>query len=139
MPRLVEPGEGEFYLVGGKQSIHSHTMTLNMEYLNSISREYNMQRAWISAQDAEKLGVVTGDLIEMSSSEHTATIEARVTQRVMPGVVFLPSHYGNTSSQLERANGFGVNINDFVPFHLEPEVGAAMSQEVVVTLKKAGA
>ena len=38
VPRLVEPAEGEFFLIGGKQGIHSHTMTLNLEALNAISR-----------------------------------------------------------------------------------------------------
>ena len=33
VPRLVEPAEGEFSLIGGKQGIHSHTMTLNLEAL----------------------------------------------------------------------------------------------------------
>ncbi|MFQ8868139.1 MAG: molybdopterin oxidoreductase, partial [Eggerthella lenta] len=55
-PRLVEPKQGEFYLVGGKQGIHSHTMTQNVATMNAISREYGLERAWISAQDAADLG-----------------------------------------------------------------------------------
>lgn len=43
VPRRVTPGEGEFYIVGGKQGIHSHTMTQNIAALNAISREYHME------------------------------------------------------------------------------------------------
>ena len=135
-PRLVEPKQGEFYLVGGKQGIHSHTMTQNVATMNAISREYGLERAWISAQDAAGLGIADGDMIEIASSEHTGQVAARVTQRMRPGVVFLPTHYGGSSPYQSRAYEFGLNMTDFVPFHMEPGTGATMSQEVAVTVRK---
>lgn len=135
-PRLVEPKQGEFYLVGGKQGIHSHTMTQNVATMNAISREYGLERAWISAQDAADLGIADGDMIEIASSEHTGQVAARVTQRMRPGVVFLPTHYGGSSPYQSRAYQFGLNMTDFVPFHMEPGTGATMSQEVAVTVRK---
>ena len=134
--RKVFPKEGEFYLVGGKQSIHSHTMTQNIEALNAISREYHMERVWLSAADAAELGVQTGDVVEVASSEHTGQVEARVTQRLKPGVVFLPTHYGGDSPDQTRAYRYGISMTDFVPFDMEPGVGSMMSQEVAVTVKK---
>ena len=136
MPRLVEPKQGEFYLVGGKQGIHSHTMTQNVATMNAISREYGLERAWISVQDAAELGIADGDMIEIASSEHTGQVAARVTQRMRPGVVFLPTHYGGSSPYQSRAYEFGLNMTDFVPFHMEPGTGATMSQEVAVTVRK---
>ena len=44
IPRKVTPQSGEFAIVGGKQGIHSHTMTQNIEALHAISREYHMVR-----------------------------------------------------------------------------------------------
>lgn len=137
IPRLIEPAEDEFYFVGGKQGIQSHTMTLNLASLNAISREYNLQRVWISAQDANNLGISDGDDVEISSSEHTGVVEAKVTQRLRPGVIFMPTHYGNTSPYLTRALDFGLNFMDFVPYHMEPGVGSAMTQEVAVKVRKA--
>ena len=136
VPRKVTPGEGEFYIVGGKQGIHSHTMTQNIAALNAISREYHMERLWISAQDAEDLGVQTGDTVEVASSEHVGQVEARVTQRLKPGVVFLPTHYGGDSPAQTRAYRYGIALTDFIPFDMEPGVGSMMSQEVAVTVKK---
>ena len=136
IPRKVTPKDGEFAIVGGKQGIHSHTMTQNIACLNAISREYHMERLWISAQDAEDLGVQTGDTVEVASSEHVGQVEARVTQRLKPGVVFLPTHYGGSSPYQSRAYEFGLNMTDFVPFHMEPGTGATMSQEVAVTVRK---
>ncbi len=137
-PRLVEPAADEFYFVGGKQGIQSHTMTLNLESLNAISREYDLERVWLSTADAQKLGIADGDTVELSSSEFTGRTRAKVTERLKPGVVFLPTHYGNTSPYLTRARDLGLNFMDFVPFHMEPGVGAAMTQEVAVKVRKVG-
>lgn len=136
IPRKVEPREGEFAIVGGKQGIHSHTMTQNIEALNMISHDYHLERLWVASKDAEQLGVQTGDMVEVSSSEHTGRVEVRVTQRLKPGVLYLPTHYGGDSPYLSRAYQYGISLNDFVPFAAEPGVGSVMSQEVAVTVKK---
>ncbi len=134
--RLVEPAEGEFFLVGGKQGIHSHTMTMNLEALNAISREYGLERLWMATSDAESLGIADGDTVEVESSEATGQVTVKVTERLKPGVLFLPTHYGSTSPYLTRAQGLGINMMDFVPLHLEPKVGSVMSQEVAVKVRK---
>ena len=136
VPRLVEPAAGEFSLIGGKQGIHSHTMTLNLEALNAISREYQLERLWMAASDAAELGIADGDTVELSSSEALGRVAVKVTERLKPGVLFLPTHYGSTSPYLTRAQGFGLNMMDFIPLHLEPAVGSTMSQEVAVTVRK---
>ena len=51
-------------------------------------------------------------------------------------MVYLPTHYGGSSPYQSRAFEFGVNMTDFVPFHMEPGTGATMSQEVAVTVRK---
>lgn len=135
-PRKVFPKDGEFFIVGGKQSIHSHTMTQNIPALHAISREYHMERLWMSARDAEGMDVKTGDMVEVASSEHTGQVEARVTERLKPGVVFLPTHYGGDSPYQTRAYQYGIALYDFIPFDMEPGVGSMMSHEVAVTVKK---
>lgn len=136
VPRLVEAQGDELYLIAGKQGIHSHTMTQNIASMNAISREYDLERLWMAAADAEARGIADGDLVEMTSSEATGQVRVRVTERMRPGVVFMPSHYGGTSPYQTRACGFGLNTMDFVPFRMEPGVGSAMSQEVAVTVRK---
>ena len=92
-----------------------------------------MERLWMAAADAEKLGVETGDTVEVSSSEHTGQVEVRVTQRLKPGVVFLPTHYGGDSPYQTRSYQYGISLTDFIPFDVEPGVGSMMSQEVAVS------
>ncbi len=134
--REVQPEGEQLSLVAGKQGIHSHTMTQNVAALNAISREYGLERLWMAAADAEARGIADGDLVEVSNDEHTAQVHVRVTERMKPGVLFLPMHYGGTSPYQTRANGYGINIMDFVPFRMEPGVGSAMSHETAVTVRK---
>lgn len=135
----VSPRSGEFHLIGGKQGIHSHTMTMNIDALNAISREYNLERIWMNADDAAHKGIEDGDLVEVSSSEYTGRVNVRTTQRLKPGVVYLPSHYGGSSPYQTKAYEYGIEYNNFVPFDFEPGTGSIMSQEVAVTVEKVGA
>lgn len=136
--RKVHPAEDEFYFVGGKQSIQSHTMTTSIESLMNISKMYNLERLWMNASDAERLGIKDGDEVEISSSEYTDTIHVHVTERLRPGVVYAPTHYGGSSPYLPQGYGFGICTPNFVPFDMEPGTGATMSQEVAVKIRKVG-
>lgn len=134
--RKIMPQGDELHFIGGKQGIHSHTMTQNVKALNTISREYNLERAWMSVQDAEARGIAEGDLVEITSSEHTGTVNVHVTQRLKPGVLYMPTHYGSTSPYQTNAYEYGLSMTEFVPFDAEPGVGSTMSQEVAVTVRK---
>ena len=47
---------------------------------------------------ADRLGVVDGDLLRLDSARGDVTAPARVTDRVRPDTVFMPFHWGGTSS-----------------------------------------
>ena len=65
-------------------------------------------------------------------------VSVKVTERVKPGGrTFLPTRYGEILPQYQsRANGYGLNMMDFIPLHLEPGAGSTMSQEVAVKVRK---
>lgn len=137
-PKTMPIGN-ELRLIGGKQAIHSHTQTTNMESLMDITKKYDLERVWMNADKAAQLGISDGDEVEISNNEHTGRVRVKVTQRINPTALYLPSHYGCTSPDLHIAYGVGLRQMDFVPFHIEPGYGAAMTQETVVTVKKVGA
>lgn len=126
----------EFRLIAGKQSIHSHTMTTNVPLLIQISKDYQMERVWINAQRAEKLGIKDGDLIEISSDLGSSQVNAHVTHRIHPDCIWTPSHYGVQSPYLTAGAGMGIGSMDHTPFDFEPASGACMSQENLVRVKK---
>ena len=139
MEPAVMPAGTQLRLIGGKQAVHSHTMTANIEDLMQITKDYDLTRVWINADVAAQLGIADGDEVEVSNSEHTGTCRAKVTQRINPTALFMPSHYGCSSPEQHTAYDVGLRQMDFVPFHLEPVYGAAMTQEAIVSVKKVGA
>ena len=135
----VTPGEGEFRLIGGKQAIHTHTQTANIPALMEITKKYGLERIWMNADVAEQMGIADGDEVELSSETHTGRTRVKVTQRIEPTSIYLPSHYGCSVPEQKTAYQVGLRQMDFVPFHIEPGYGGTMSQEALVTVKKAGA
>ena len=136
---LVTPGDGEFRLIGGKQAIHTHTQTANIEPLMAITKQYGLERIWMNADVAASMGIEDGDEVEMSSATATGRTRVHVTQRIEPTSIYLPSHYGCSVPEQTTAYQVGLRQMDFVPFHIEPGYGGTMSQETVVTIKKVGA
>jgi thiosulfate reductase/polysulfide reductase chain A len=132
----VSPGTGEFRLIGGKQSIHSHTMTTSVEALMNITREYALERAWINASKAAELGIADGDEIEVSNELFSGTVRAHVTERLNPTAIWIPTHYGGSSPKLTQGFGVGIPHMEYVPFDIEPDIGSAMTHETLVKVRK---
>ena len=134
----VMPQAGEFRLIGGKQSIHSHQHTTANAALMAITREYNMERAWINASAGAKLGLKDGDMIEINSpaANGTAKVRCKLTERLNPTAIWIPTHYGCSSPELTEGYGIGVPWMRMIPFDYEPKVGSNMCQEVIVTVRK---
>ena len=137
-PQTV-PEDGAFRLVGGKEAIMTHTQTANIPELMNIAEQYGLDRPWISAADAKALGIEDNDECVVENEQHSGTSKVRVTERISPGVVYIPSHFGCTVPEQHTAYGFGLRIMDYVPFHIEPAYGSAMTQEATVKIKKVGA
>ena len=49
----------------------------------------------LNPADAAKLGIVTGDRVEVSSRRGGVVVEARVTDIVAEGVLFMPFHFAD--------------------------------------------
>ena len=80
----VMPNEtvGEFRLIGGKQAIHTHTQTANCEPLMDITKSYGLDRIWINAEVAERLGIADGDEVILSNTIAEGPIKVKVTERI---------------------------------------------------------
>jgi thiosulfate reductase/polysulfide reductase chain A len=134
-PKLM-PANDDFRLIGGKQSIHSHTMTTSSKALMDITREFNLERIWIPASRAGELGIREGDLVEVSNELYSGRVNAHVTERLNPSCVWIPTHYGGSSPYLTEGYGVGIPHMEYVPFDFEEEVGCAMTHEALVKVRK---
>ena len=135
---LAVPAPDSFVLVSGKQAIMSHSFSNNHAYVLQIAKDYNLERLWINADRAKKLGIKDGDMVEVTSPVAARRVRAKVTQRIHPESVWLPLGYGSVSPWQETSYGFGVNPNEFNAFAIEPISGTALLMEVVVKVRKVG-
>ena len=135
----VMPMGDELRLIGGKQAIHSHTQTANIEDLMQITKDYDLTRVWMNADTAARRGIADGDEVEVSNGQHTGRVRVKVTQRINPTALYMPSPYGCSSPDQHTAYEVGLRQMDYVPFRMEPGYGSACTQETVVNVKKAGA
>lgn len=75
----------------------------------------------IHPDDAQRAGLQTGDLAELSTDAGSVAVPAEVSDEMMPGVVSLPHGWGHgvDRTKLQVANGQpGVNSNLLNPAHL---------------------
>ncbi len=84
-----------FILTTGRLLTHYHTgtMTRRVGPLNEIVPE---NRVWINPADAERLGVSAEEEVAVESRRGAIRVKARVTEKVPPGVVFIPFHFGES-------------------------------------------
>jgi ferredoxin-nitrate reductase len=92
-PPHEEPDEEyPFWLTTGRVVYHWHTRTKSAraKELNDAAPEAFIQ---ISEEDAVRLGVKNGDLLEVESRRGKVAAPARVGE-IIPGHLFIPFHYG---------------------------------------------
>jgi anaerobic selenocysteine-containing dehydrogenase len=91
-PQEAPDEEFPFWLLTGRVVHHFHTRTKT-----GRSRELQLAAPepffQINEEDAARLGIAEGDLLEVSSRRGTVTAPARIGD-ILPGHLFLPFHYG---------------------------------------------
>ncbi len=137
-PPYSQAGKDTFVLIHGKQAFLSHTISISDPYLFAIAKRDGLERLWINAARAKKLGIRDGDLVEVASPQAKRRVRVKVTERIHPDAAYIPAGYGRFAPFLKTGFGFGINPNDFAPLRAEAISGHAMMMEVLVTVRKVG-
>ena len=94
IPKWIEPWESlnspktskhPFHLISPHPRWRTHSIFNNCSWL----RETYEQEATINASDAKRLGIRTGDMVEVWNDRGRVVVPAYVTERLMPGVVVI--------------------------------------------------
>jgi len=94
IPKWIEPWESlnspktkqfPFHLISPHPRWRTHSIFNNIPWL----RETYEQEVTINASDAKKLGIKTGDTVEVFNDRGKCVVPAYVTERCMPGVAVL--------------------------------------------------
>lgn len=94
IPKWIEPFESlnhpitkdyPFHLISPHPRWRTHSIFNNIPWL----RETYEQEVTINASDAKKLGILTGDTVEVWNERGKCVVPAYVTERLLPGVLLL--------------------------------------------------
>lgn len=109
----------------------AHTQFDNIPWL----RELEAQAMWINSADAKARGICDGDKVRVFNDRGEIIIPAKVTERIMPGVVDVPqgAWYHPDERQVDR----GACANVLTKDDISPG-GALPSNTSLVQVKKAG-
>jgi ferredoxin-nitrate reductase len=80
---------------------HTMTRTAKAERLQAMHPEPLLE---IHPQDAQRFGIDDGDLASITSRRSRITAKVQVTDRIRPGSVFLPMHWGFSQELACEAN-----------------------------------
>lgn len=113
----AEPADAEYpyVLSTGRVIEHWHTGTMTMK-APELLRAQPECYVEIHPKDAEKLGFRTGDMIKIISRRGESTLKARIIETPREGMVFVPWHWPDEDSLINR-----VVVNAFDPGSKQPE------------------
>jgi len=104
----AEPADANFpfVLTTGRTYFHWHTGTMTRR-THLLDREERTAFVEIHPDDAARLGVNDRDQVVVASPRGEVRVQARVTDMVVPGVVFMPFHFAEGA-----ANALTNNVLD---------------------------
>jgi len=111
--------EYPFFLTTGRVIEHWHTSTMTMR-IPEIANAQPYSFVEIHPEDAKKYGITNGDMVEVASRRGKVVLPAVITQKSLPGILFIPMH----DQHIDRMVNFV--CNDAVdPGSFEPEYKVA--------------
>lgn len=131
---LAEPPDPEypFVLTSGRLYGHWHTQTRTGR-IDKIKQMHPEPFLEIHPRDAEKLGMIDGQVVEVRSRRGVAKFPAKITQAISPGTVFVPMHWGKLWADDAEANA--LTHSESCPDSLQPELKACAVQLVPISVK----
>lgn len=113
--------EYPFLLSTGRILYHYNVTT---PYSMGIASVWDKEMAEVNPIDAEKLGVVTGSRMKVASRRGQVETTVKVTDRVLPGVIWMSFHYAATPT------------NELTSDYLDPITGTGEYKVCAVKLEK---
>jgi len=97
-PPAEEPSEEyPMILTTGRNLFHYHTGTMTRRS-PKLEREAPEPYVEVNNGDAKRMGIPDGARVMVSSRRGSITLKARVTDRIIPGSIFIPFHYAEAAA-----------------------------------------
>ena len=134
----IKPTKGTFRLVYGRAAVHTHGHTINNPLLHELMPENSL---WINTRAASKLGIKEGDIVHVSSEDHSYSeiIHAHVVDYIHPEAVYMVHGFGRQIPLQERSYHAGLSDQKLMTGKLDDwdEAGGAINLcEAFVNVRK---
>ncbi len=90
-----EPADEEypFILTTGRRYEQYNTHTQTRHYASGVKLKQTEERLDIHPEDASRLGIQDGDLVQVSSRRGSVRVKAQITEKSAPGLLFMSFHW----------------------------------------------
>jgi ferredoxin-nitrate reductase len=129
-PRESPDHEFPFILTTGRLYSHWHTLTRTAKCEKLVRREPE-PFVEMHPDDAQRLEMADGDLVQLSSRRGTIQLKARLSDGVFPGMVFVPFHWGDLFAPQNAANYLTISAIGRVAKQPELKFCAVMLEKVL--------
>jgi anaerobic dimethyl sulfoxide reductase subunit A len=113
---------------------HSKLRANSSGHANAWLQRLEPHRVWINSTDAEKRGIGQGELVDVFNRSGTVAIPAKVTERIMPGVVCIYQGTWYRPGKDDADEGACANV--LTSHNLSPTGGMAVHSEWVEVRRK---
>lgn len=86
------------------ESYNTHSQT--RYYASGVKIKQTEESLDIHPDDAVKLGIETGDMVKVSSRRGSLHVKAKVTDQVVPGLVFMSFHFSDVPTNVLTLNEY---------------------------------
>ena len=98
-PAEMPDEEFPFILTTGRLMFQYHTGTMTRR-IPSLEREASMAFVELNPEDAGRLGIGQRERVVVKSRRGEIELDALVTERIIPGVVFIPFHFAESAANV---------------------------------------
>ena len=110
-PPVVVQSPGTYRLNTGRIRDQWHTMTRSGKSLR-LNQHISEPFAEINPDDAAELGLLAGELVEITSPQGRALVRATLARGMPRGSVFVPMHWSGVNTSAGRINALNLGIAD---------------------------
>jgi ferredoxin-nitrate reductase len=131
-PREETDHEFPFILTTGRLYAHWHTLTRTAKCEKLVRRDPGPFLE-VHPDDAARLSVADGEVVQVSSRRGTVRMPARLSEQVSPGTVFMPFHWGDLFAPAGATNYLTIGATDSVSRQPELKFCAVAVEKVPAT------
>ncbi|MEH7493486.1 molybdopterin dinucleotide binding domain-containing protein [Neobacillus niacini] len=105
-PLELPDSEYPFTLTTGRRYESYNTHSQTRYYAAGVKVKQTEETVDIHPEDAQALGITDGDIVEVRSRRGELKVKAKITDQVVPGLVFMSFHWSETPTNVLTLNEY---------------------------------